>query len=95
MHQLGASGSELPIDAKVIDRTRLQRKRPCRMWARRKVGDRDNIGKALLIELPNCAAADRFWNEEPFAKNGGYSYGRADHPVSVWGLTIVADPLVS
>jgi uncharacterized protein len=32
----------------------------------------DNIGTALLIELPNRAAADRFWNEEPFAKNGGY-----------------------
>jgi hypothetical protein len=25
----------------------------------------DNIGTALLIELPNRAAADRFWNEEP------------------------------
>ena len=32
----------------------------------------DNIGTALLIELPNRAAADRFWNEEPFARNGGY-----------------------
>jgi uncharacterized protein len=32
----------------------------------------DNIGTALLIELPNRGAADRFWNEEPFARNGGY-----------------------
>src|SRR6516225_936424 len=32
----------------------------------------DNIGTALLIELPNRAAANRFWNEEPFARNGGY-----------------------
>jgi uncharacterized protein YciI len=32
----------------------------------------DNIGTALLIEVPNRAAADRFWNEEPFARNGGY-----------------------
>jgi uncharacterized protein YciI len=32
----------------------------------------DNIGTALLIELPNRTAADRFWNEEPFARNGGY-----------------------
>jgi uncharacterized protein len=32
----------------------------------------DNIGTALLIELPNRAAVDRFWNEEPFARNGGY-----------------------
>jgi hypothetical protein len=31
-----------------------------------------NIGTALLLELPNRAAADRFWNEEPFARNGGY-----------------------
>ena len=32
----------------------------------------DNIGTALLLELPDLAAADKFWNEEPFAKNGGY-----------------------
>src|SRR5262249_23298995 len=32
----------------------------------------DNIGTALLIELPNRAAAERFWKEEPFARNGGY-----------------------
>jgi uncharacterized protein YciI len=33
----------------------------------------DNIGTALLLELPDRAAADRFWNEEPFARNGGYA----------------------
>jgi len=33
----------------------------------------DNIGTALLLELPDRAAVDRFWNEEPFAKNGGYA----------------------
>ena len=33
----------------------------------------DNIGTALLLELPDRAAADRFWNEEPFACNGGYA----------------------
>jgi uncharacterized protein YciI len=32
----------------------------------------DNIGTALLLELPDRAAAEAFWNEEPFAKNGGY-----------------------
>ena len=32
----------------------------------------DNIGTALLLELPDRAAADAFWNNEPFAKNGGY-----------------------
>jgi uncharacterized protein YciI len=33
----------------------------------------DNIGTALLLELPDRAAADRFWSEEPFARNGGYA----------------------
>lgn len=33
----------------------------------------DNIGTALLLELPDRAAADKFWNEEPFARNGGYN----------------------
>jgi uncharacterized protein len=33
----------------------------------------ENIGTALLLELPDRAAADKFWNEEPFAKNGGYA----------------------
>jgi uncharacterized protein YciI len=32
----------------------------------------DNIGTALLLELPDRAAAEAFWNNEPFAKNGGY-----------------------
>jgi uncharacterized protein len=32
----------------------------------------DNIGTALLLELSDRAAADKFWNNEPFAKNGGY-----------------------
>ncbi|MCC7347914.1 MAG: hypothetical protein IT538_11005 [Variibacter sp.] len=36
----------------------------------------ENIGTALLLELPDRAAADAFWNNEPFAKHGGYS----DHP---------------
>ena len=27
----------------------------------------------MLLELPNRAAAEKFWNEEPFAKNGGYN----------------------
>jgi hypothetical protein len=44
----------------------------------------DNIGTALLLELPDRAAAERFWNEEPFAKNGGY--GRDWRIVRwVWG----------
>ena len=34
----------------------------------------DNIGTALLLELPDRAAADRFWNNEPFASNGGYQH---------------------
>jgi len=32
----------------------------------------DNIGTALLLELPDRTAAQKFWNEEPFSKNGGY-----------------------
>jgi uncharacterized protein YciI len=32
----------------------------------------DNIGTALLLEMPDRAAADKFWNEEPFSRNGGY-----------------------
>lgn len=32
----------------------------------------DNIGTALLLELPDRAAAEAFWTKEPFAKNGGY-----------------------
>ena len=41
----------------------------------------DNIGTALLLELPDRAAADKFWNEEPFAKNGGY---RSDSRITRW-----------
>ena len=33
----------------------------------------DNIDTALLLELPDKAAAEKFWNEEPFARNGGYN----------------------
>ncbi len=32
----------------------------------------DNIGTALLLELPDRAAAEKFWNNEPFAAHGGY-----------------------
>jgi hypothetical protein len=32
----------------------------------------DNVGTALLLELPDRAEADVFWNNEPFAANGGY-----------------------
>src|SRR6202451_1982138 len=35
----------------------------------------DNIGTALLLELPDRAAADTFWNNEPFARNGGDERG--------------------
>jgi len=41
----------------------------------------DNIGTALLLELPDRAAADKFWNEEPFAKKGGY---RGDSRITRW-----------
>jgi uncharacterized protein YciI len=33
----------------------------------------ENIGTALLLELPDRVAADAFWNNEPFAAHGGYS----------------------
>lgn len=32
----------------------------------------ENIGTALMLELPGRAAAEEFWNNEPFAANGGY-----------------------
>jgi uncharacterized protein YciI len=32
----------------------------------------ENVGTALLLELPDRAAADHFWYNEPFAANGGY-----------------------
>ena len=41
----------------------------------------DNIGTALLLELPDRAAADKFWNEEPFAANGGY---KGDYRIVRW-----------
>ncbi len=41
----------------------------------------DNIGTALLLELPDRAAADKFWHEEPFAKNGGY---QGDWRITRW-----------
>jgi len=41
----------------------------------------DNIGTALLLELPDRAAADAFWDNEPFAKNGGY---RTDARIIRW-----------
>jgi uncharacterized protein YciI len=43
----------------------------------------DNIGTALLLELPDRAAADKFWHEEPFAKNGGY---RGDWRITRWAF---------
>jgi uncharacterized protein len=36
----------------------------------------DNVGTALLLELPDRAAAEKFWSEEPFARNGGYGDNR-------------------
>jgi uncharacterized protein YciI len=41
----------------------------------------DNIGTALLLELPDKKAAEKFWNEEPFARNGGY---RRDARIIRW-----------
>ena len=41
----------------------------------------ENIGTALLLELPDRAAADAFWNNEPFAKNGGY---QGDARITRW-----------
>lgn len=32
----------------------------------------ENVGTALLLELPDRTAAENFWNNEPFAANGGY-----------------------
>ena len=46
----------------------------------------DNIGTALLLELPDRAAADRFWNEEPFCEERRLQPGCADRAVGVWGL---------
>jgi uncharacterized protein YciI len=41
----------------------------------------ENIGTALMLELPDRAAADKFWNNEPFAKNGGY---QSDARITRW-----------
>jgi uncharacterized protein YciI len=41
----------------------------------------DNVGTALLLELPDRAAAEKFWNNEPFAANGGY---QADSRIYRW-----------
>ena len=30
------------------------------------------IGTALLLEQPRLGGGGEFWNEEPFARNGGY-----------------------
>ena len=41
----------------------------------------DNVGTALLLELPDRAAAENFWMNEPFAANGGY---QADSRIYRW-----------
>jgi uncharacterized protein YciI len=41
----------------------------------------ENVGTALLLELPDRTAAERFWNNEPFAANGGY---QADSRIYRW-----------
>jgi uncharacterized protein YciI len=41
----------------------------------------ENVGTALLLELPDRAAAENFWNHEPFAANGGY---QADSRIYRW-----------
>ncbi len=41
----------------------------------------ENVGTALLLELPDRAAAENFWNNEPFAANGGY---QDDSRISRW-----------
>ena len=41
----------------------------------------DNVGTALMLELPDRAAAEAFWNNEPFARNGGY---QADSRIYRW-----------
>jgi hypothetical protein len=34
---------------------------------------RDTLGTSFFMQLDDRAGADKFWNEEPFASNGGYS----------------------
>jgi hypothetical protein len=41
----------------------------------------DNVGTALLLELPDRAAAETFWMNEPFAANGGY---QSDSRITRW-----------
>jgi uncharacterized protein YciI len=41
----------------------------------------ENVGTALLLELPDRAAAEKFWMNEPFAANGGY---QADSRIYRW-----------
>jgi len=41
----------------------------------------DNIGTALMIELPDRTAAQAFWDNEPFAANGGY---KDDYRIYRW-----------
>jgi uncharacterized protein YciI len=41
----------------------------------------DNIGTALMVELESAQAARDFWNNEPFAKNGGY---KDDYRIYRW-----------
>lgn len=41
----------------------------------------ENVGTALLLELRDRAAAEQFWNNEPFAANGGY---QADSRIYRW-----------
>ena len=41
----------------------------------------ENIGTALMVELPDQAAAQAFWDNEPFAANGGY---KDDYRIYRW-----------
>ncbi len=41
----------------------------------------DNIGTALMVELESPQAARDFWNNEPFAANGGY---KDDYAIYRW-----------
>jgi uncharacterized protein YciI len=47
---------------------------------------RDNIGTALLLELSDRAAAEKFWNNEPFAKTAA-TPRRPHRAAGVRGLT--------
>ncbi len=41
----------------------------------------ENVGTALMLELPGRAAAEEFWNNEPYAAHGGY---QADSRIYRW-----------